>query len=152
MVKVGCGEVGEWKDLNGSEREVVSGAKISGSAGMLLLHPIYEYPPPPCGTERKLDFGSPPEEIPTHRKYGERWALTGDPGSAPFKSSSSTRSNLSAHVSHALDFNERVDEIIWRRSSIIANSSLDPIFSTRNVEGLLSRRELWQKMIRSSSA
>ncbi|KAI6027876.1 hypothetical protein BKA83DRAFT_4123756 [Pisolithus microcarpus] len=73
--------------------------------------------------------------------------LSGDPSSAPFKSSPSTRGNLSPQdISRALDFVERVDEIIWRRSSLPTNSSLDPIFSAGNVEGLLSRLDLWEKM------
>ncbi|KIK16287.1 hypothetical protein PISMIDRAFT_15922 [Pisolithus microcarpus 441] len=79
--------------------------------------------------------------------------LSEDPGSAPFKSSPCTRGNLSPQdISRALDFVERVDEIIWRRSSVPTNSSLDPIFSAGNVEGLLSRLDLWQKMVRSPSA
>ncbi|KAI5995096.1 hypothetical protein EDD15DRAFT_2575027 [Pisolithus albus] len=79
--------------------------------------------------------------------------LSRHPNSAPFKSSPSTRGNLSPQdISRALDFLERVDEIIWRRSSLPTNSSLDPIFSAGNVEGLLSRLELWEKMVRSPSA
>ncbi|KAI6027916.1 hypothetical protein BKA83DRAFT_4236128, partial [Pisolithus microcarpus] len=78
--------------------------------------------------------------------------LSGGPSSAPFKLSSRTRGNLSPQdISRALDFVERVDEIIWRRSSLPINSSLDPIFSAGNVEGLLSRLELWEKMVRSPS-
>ncbi|KAI6027884.1 hypothetical protein BKA83DRAFT_4235262, partial [Pisolithus microcarpus] len=74
--------------------------------------------------------------------------LSGDPSSAPFKSSPSTRGNLSPQdISRALNFVERVDEIIWRRSSLPTNSSLDPIFSAGNVEGLLSRLDLWEKMV-----
>ncbi|KAI6027880.1 hypothetical protein BKA83DRAFT_4490418 [Pisolithus microcarpus] len=79
--------------------------------------------------------------------------LSGDPSSAPFKSSPSTRGNLSPQdISRVLNFVERVDEIIWRRSSLPTNSSLDPIFSAGNVEGLLSRLDLWEKMVRSTSA
>ncbi|KAI6015389.1 hypothetical protein BKA83DRAFT_4341327, partial [Pisolithus microcarpus] len=66
--------------------------------------------------------------------------LSGDPSFAPFKSSPSTRGNLSPQdISRALDFVERVDEIIWRRPSLPTNSSLDPIFLAGNAEGLLSR-------------
>ncbi|KIK13363.1 hypothetical protein PISMIDRAFT_688710 [Pisolithus microcarpus 441] len=79
--------------------------------------------------------------------------LSEDPGSAPFELSSCTRGNLSPQdTSRALNFVERVDEIIWRRSSLPTNSSLDPIFSAGNVEGLLSRLDLWEKMVRSTSA
>ncbi|KAI5984430.1 hypothetical protein EDD15DRAFT_2177224, partial [Pisolithus albus] len=53
--------------------------------------------------------------------------------------------------SHALNFVERVDEIIWRRLSLPTNSSLAPIFSAGNVEGLLFRLELWEKMVRIPS-
>ncbi|KIK18479.1 hypothetical protein PISMIDRAFT_684151 [Pisolithus microcarpus 441] len=78
--------------------------------------------------------------------------LSGDPSFAPFKSSPSTRGNLSPQdISRALDFVERVDEIIWRRPSLPTNSSLDPIFLAGNAEGLLSRLELWEKMVRSPS-
>ncbi|KAI5995070.1 hypothetical protein EDD15DRAFT_714725 [Pisolithus albus] len=78
--------------------------------------------------------------------------LSGDPSSSPFKLSSPTRCNLSPQdISRALDFVERVDEIIWRRSSLPTNSSLNPTFSAGNVEGLLSRLELWEKMVRSPS-
>ncbi|KAI6027908.1 hypothetical protein BKA83DRAFT_4123775 [Pisolithus microcarpus] len=79
--------------------------------------------------------------------------LSEDPSSVPFKLSPCTRGNLSPQdISRALDFVERVDEIIWRRSSLPTNSSLDPIFSAGNVEGLLSRLDLWEKMVRRPSA
>ncbi|KAI5995071.1 hypothetical protein EDD15DRAFT_2429186 [Pisolithus albus] len=78
--------------------------------------------------------------------------LSGEPSSAPFKLLRSTRGNLNPQdISRALDFVERVDEIIWRRSSLPTNSSLNPTFSAGNVEGLLSRLELWEKMIRGPS-
>ncbi|KAI5984453.1 hypothetical protein EDD15DRAFT_2583346 [Pisolithus albus] len=78
--------------------------------------------------------------------------LSGDPSSAPFKSSPSTRGNLSPQdISRALDFVERVDEIIWRRSSLPTNSPPNPTFSAGNVEGLLSRLELWERVVRSPS-
>ncbi|KAI6017170.1 hypothetical protein BKA83DRAFT_4497000 [Pisolithus microcarpus] len=78
--------------------------------------------------------------------------LSEDPGSAPFKLSPCTRGNLSPQdISRALDFVERVDEIIWRRSSLPSNSSLDPIFSAGNVEGLVFRLDLWEKMARGPS-
>ncbi|KAI6104840.1 hypothetical protein EDD16DRAFT_1635804 [Pisolithus croceorrhizus] len=79
--------------------------------------------------------------------------LSGDPNSAPSKLSPRTRGSLSPQdISRALDFVERVDEIIWKRSSIPIKFSLDPIFSAGNVEGILSRLELWEKMVRSPSA
>ncbi|KAI6140671.1 hypothetical protein BKA82DRAFT_1001075 [Pisolithus tinctorius] len=78
--------------------------------------------------------------------------LSEDFGSAPSKLSPRTRGNLGLQdISRALDFVERVDEIVWRRSSIPINSSLDPVFSAGNVEGLLSRLELWERMVRRSS-
>ncbi|KAI5994073.1 hypothetical protein F5J12DRAFT_418600 [Pisolithus orientalis] len=78
--------------------------------------------------------------------------LSEDFGSAPSKLSPRTRGNLGLQdISHALDFVERVDEIVWRRSSIPIKSSLDPVFSAGNVEGLLSRLELWERMVRRSS-
>ncbi|KAI6015375.1 hypothetical protein BKA83DRAFT_4498642 [Pisolithus microcarpus] len=154
------------------------GKELKGSEQMLQLHLIYEYPPPLYRMERKLDLrmvrsklvmmaslqkspDSPRKRQDEHRQQviasmtnvRPSALLSGDPGSAPFKSSPSTHGNLSAQdISRALDFVERVDEIIWRRSSLPTNSSLDPIFSAGNVEGLLSRLDLWEKMVRSTSA
>ncbi|KAI6103310.1 hypothetical protein EV401DRAFT_1875348 [Pisolithus croceorrhizus] len=79
--------------------------------------------------------------------------LSGDPNSAPSNLSPRTRGNLNPQdISRALDFVERVDEIIWKRSSIPISSSLDPVFTAGNVEGLLSRLELWEQMVRGPSA
>ncbi|KAI5995130.1 hypothetical protein EDD15DRAFT_2518317 [Pisolithus albus] len=70
------------------------------------------------GPKRDGDGGIAPEitcltSWIAHRKYGKRWALAGDPGSAPFKSSPCTGGNLSPQdVLRALDFVEQVDEII----------------------------------------
>ncbi|KAI5995079.1 hypothetical protein EDD15DRAFT_2529435 [Pisolithus albus] len=75
--------------------------------------------------------------------------LSDDHDSAPLKC---TRGNLNRRdIRRAPDFMERVDEIIWRRSSLPTNSSLDPMFSAGNVEGLLSLLELREKMVRSPS-
>ncbi|KAI5984408.1 hypothetical protein EDD15DRAFT_2533152 [Pisolithus albus] len=75
--------------------------------------------------------------------------LSDDHDSAPLKC---TRGNLNRRdIRRAPDFVERVDEIIWRRSSLPTDSSLDPMFSAGNVEGLLSLLELREKMVRSPS-
>ncbi|KAI6018381.1 hypothetical protein EDC04DRAFT_2607780 [Pisolithus marmoratus] len=77
--------------------------------------------------------------------------LSGDLDSARFKLALCTRSNSSFQdISHALDVVERIDEIVWRRPSIPISSSLDPVFSAGNVDGLLSRLEHWDRMVRSS--
>ncbi|KAI5984403.1 hypothetical protein EDD15DRAFT_2375227 [Pisolithus albus] len=102
-------------------------------------------------TEGGSDYG-PKMVIASMTNVRPSLLLSGDPSSAPFKLSSRTRGNLSPQdISRALDFVERVDEIIWRRSSLPTNSSLNPTFSAGNVEGLLSRLELWEKMVRSPS-
>ncbi|KAI6011298.1 hypothetical protein EDC04DRAFT_2580569 [Pisolithus marmoratus] len=79
--------------------------------------------------------------------------LSGDLDSAPFKLALRTRANTSFQdISRALDFVERIDEIVWRRSSIPISSSLDPVFSAGNVDGLVSRLKLWEKIVRSSGS
>ena len=51
-------------------------------------------------------------------------------------------------ISRALDFVERIDEMVWRRTSFPMNPSLAPIFSNSNIEALRVRLELWERMVR----
>lgn len=51
-------------------------------------------------------------------------------------------------ISRALDFVERIDEMVWRRTSFPMNPSLAPIFSDSNIETLRVRLELWERMVR----
>ncbi|KAG6337377.1 hypothetical protein ID866_1700 [Astraeus odoratus] len=53
-------------------------------------------------------------------------------------------------IARALDFVERVDEIVWRRSLLRSGPSLEVVFSAGNVAALEARLELWERTVRNT--
>ncbi|KAI5995087.1 hypothetical protein EDD15DRAFT_2365996 [Pisolithus albus] len=115
--------LGKGKELKGSERKTTQKVMQDGDDGIAVeVARLSEEE-----TKRALTTRGSILVIASMTNARLSFLLADDPDSAPFKC---TRGNLNPRdIRRALDFVERVDEIIWQRPPLPTNSSLDPMFS-----------------------